>query len=590
MTERPRFRILLIGDRRLDYRVREDRLAAVPSGYEVVLRRFDGARAPSLREAVVGLEDREPDWVVVEHAEWCGLPVGIEDAAGLTVAIVSDWQRAVPYLSALADAVDVVLLDVAGCRWARAEGIDNAIEFNHEAMCAEPPAQRPRDIDVLHVGHDSPMHCRKWRILSRLSDLPDAYDVQLLCRGSLGRAGVSHEEYMALHARARVVVNHDYRREMNGRCVEAALAGAVLLVERRNLEIERHFTEGAEYLAYSPADVVARVAHVLAHPAEERAIAAAGQRVAASLANPAPLLRLLQLIEERRLGQRAGTRRIARLPRGEAVQRLARIQLGTAASRPRALKVLEALVPHLEAPPWEVAWVEGVIHAAKGLHADLATFRREQLARAAEHYRQAFAAAPGPPQAVLAYNLADISWTLEESAARGQLHAALQALQASPPAGFFWPGCHALFDPRENEYLWLLAGCFERGTPARAAGPWLGRYLRSLVQLRLADLDERAGDLGGCRERLTAAMREGPRRARPLARLALLEAQLGDRSRARRLARLATRVEPTDPVGFHAWAAVAEDRSELTGSLARLARVFPHLAPLRSVLSAGGTA
>lgn len=588
MRSDDRKHILLVGDHRTEYRLRPDRAHRVPARYEVTIHRFGYRRPPSLAE--VPTQATAPDWTVLEHVEWSGLPVGVEDAPGLTVAVVSDWQRTVSYLPQLAATVDLLLLDTAGCAWARAAGVDNAHAFNLEGRCAEEPAARERDIDVLHAGHDSPFHCRKWRLLARLADLPARYTVRLLTREALGRdpAGLSIDAYMEWLARARVVVNHAYRGELNGRCVEAGLAGAVLMCEAGNLEVERAFEDGVSYRSYTPATLVSRVRALLDDPERAAAIAEAGRDAARALANPAPFLRLVERIEGSGLERLAGTRRIQALPRAEAVRTLARVHLGSIATRPASLKVLEALVPHLESP-LEASWVSALVEVAKAYQSGDDAFRRARLQAALEHQDAALAHAPSDP--VLLYNRADALAALGDAGARAALEVALAAT-AQAPARFFWPGCQLLVDQREQEALWLIDRLFTRGSPQRAADPrWLARYLAAALERRLAALDQQAGDLEGCRGRLTRAIRTGPRRPAHLVWLATVCGELGRVDEALRWAELAARVHPTDPAGYRCWARVAgsagraDARRALAATLERQARLFPHLERVRDELA-----
>src|SRR5205823_5848206 len=95
--------------------------------------------------------------------------------------------------------------------------------------------------------------------LARLARLSDRHRVLLA-------GGVYGDAYPALLNRARIVWNRSIRGELNMRAYEAPACGALLLMERENLEVRDLFADGVSCALYDGADLELQIERYLRQP------------------------------------------------------------------------------------------------------------------------------------------------------------------------------------------------------------------------------------------------------------------------------------------------------------------------------------
>ena len=135
-----------------------------------------------------------------------------------------------------------------------------------------------RDVDVCFLGSRK-HYPDRIRVLDRVRTL----GVRLLEGGGQRESYVAVDEYAALMARSKIVINFSReiggseRDQNKGRVFEAMLCGAMVL-EQRNAETAHWFTEGVDLACFgSEEEAVERILWYLAHPQELAAMAASGR-------------------------------------------------------------------------------------------------------------------------------------------------------------------------------------------------------------------------------------------------------------------------------------------------------------------------
>ncbi|MBM4063767.1 MAG: glycosyltransferase family 1 protein, partial [Planctomycetes bacterium] len=200
--------------------------------------------------------------------EHCPVPV---------VGVVSDYNLSLPYLAGLWPFFDVLLCDRAGVDLFSALSFAEVRYWNQYAH-KRPfhrlwPDAGPRDLDVGFAGNLNPAVQREragW--LDRVRALAGrgvAVDV---------RSGLCGEAYGRFLNRCRIGWNRSIRGETNLRAFEVPACGALLLMERENLEVADFFVPGEECVLYGDDDFEDVALSLLGDPARSSRIAAAGHR------------------------------------------------------------------------------------------------------------------------------------------------------------------------------------------------------------------------------------------------------------------------------------------------------------------------
>jgi tetratricopeptide (TPR) repeat protein len=246
-------------------------------------------------------QDWRPDLFLCMCPEMYPPPLAIEDCPIRTAAMISDWNLYQPQLEHNLARFDGVLSDRLGSQTLAVWGARP--QYWGPVYAHRPLIHRDlglaRDLDIVFLGNlNHAIHRRRGQMLERVAALAGRYRV--LISGEH-----APEDYAAVMNRARIVVNHTLRGEMNLRCFEAPACGALLLVEAENLEVAEWLRPDAEVVLYTLENIEARLVHFLEHEDERARIAAAGQARIATLAPECRMDDLLNWIAAQPVAPRA---------------------------------------------------------------------------------------------------------------------------------------------------------------------------------------------------------------------------------------------------------------------------------------------
>ena len=218
-----------------------------------------------------------PDVLMIWWPEQEPLPAGLEHCPIPIVGVVSDYNLSLPSLAGLWPFFDVLLCDRAG------QELFSRLSFADVRYWCQYAHKRPfhrvlpdvaaRDLDVGFAGNLNPVVQRErapW--LDRVRNLANAgiaVDV---------RTGIRGHEYGRFLNRCRIGWNRSIRGEMNLRAFEVPACGALLMMERENLEVRDFFVPDEECVLYGNDDFEPLVRELLADRARCERIAAAGHR------------------------------------------------------------------------------------------------------------------------------------------------------------------------------------------------------------------------------------------------------------------------------------------------------------------------
>lgn len=293
--------------------------------------------------------DFAPDLLLVWWPDQEPLPAGLEHCPVPVVGVVSDYNLTLPYVAGLWPFFDVLLCDRAGQDLFTRLSFANVAywcQYAHKRPFHRPwPDAGPRDVDVGFAGNLNPTVQRErapW--LQRVRALTD--------RGVRAevRSGIVGADYGRFLSRCRIGWNRSIRGEMNLRAFEVPACGALLLMERENLEVADFLVPGEECVLYGDDDFEAVVAGLLGDRARCDRIAAAGHRRVQEHRLGNRLHELAGLVARRRAprpastaGERVLARAIAMLPTwadGKTIATAALAAHDLAPDDPRTLNLL----------------------------------------------------------------------------------------------------------------------------------------------------------------------------------------------------------------------------------------------------------
>lgn len=221
--------------------------------------------------------DFEPDLLLIWWPDQEPLPAGLENCPVAVVGVISDYNLSLPYLAGLWPFFDTVLCDRGG------QDLFTRLSFADVRYWCQYAHKRPfhylrddvttREIDIGFAGNLNPTVQREragW--LDRLQALHDDQTIVGLL------SGVHGESYGHFLNHCKLGWNRSVRGEMNLRAFEVPACGALLLMERDNLEVREFFVPGEECVLYGDDDFEAIVADLLADDARRERIARAGHR------------------------------------------------------------------------------------------------------------------------------------------------------------------------------------------------------------------------------------------------------------------------------------------------------------------------
>lgn len=101
-----------------------------------------------------------------------------------------------------------------------------------------------RQYDICFIGSLSHLHVpERVNLVQALLELSSQYRIKCT-------QGIFGDDYLALLSNSKIVMNLTQRSEMNLRAYEAAICGAVLFIEKDNLEISSYLTPAKECVLY----------------------------------------------------------------------------------------------------------------------------------------------------------------------------------------------------------------------------------------------------------------------------------------------------------------------------------------------------
>ncbi len=233
-----------------------------------------------------------PDVLMIWWPEQEPLPAGLEHCPIPIVGVVSDYNLSLPYLVGLWPFFDTLLCDRRG------QDLFRRLSFASVRYWCQYAHKRPfhrvvpeagaRDIDVGFAGNLNPVVQRErapW--LDRVRGLAKS-GTRVCVQG-----GVHGHDYARFLNRCRIGWNRAIRGEMNLRAFEVPACGALLLMERENLEVRDFFVPDEECVLHGDDDFEEVVRSLLADRTRCERVAAAGHR----------------RVQEHRLGNRLGVLR-----------------------------------------------------------------------------------------------------------------------------------------------------------------------------------------------------------------------------------------------------------------------------------------
>ncbi len=217
-----------------------------------------------------------PDLILIWWPDQDPLPEGLERSAVPVVAVVSDYNLTLPYTAQLWPFFDVVLVDRSGVDVLQGLGFADVrpfVQFSFKRRDHRIHERTPRTIDVGFAGNLNPVVQRErapWLArVARLRDRGIGVDI---------RSGVFGDAYGRFLSSVRIGFNRSIRGEMNLRAFEVPACGALLMIERENLEVRDFLTPGEECVLYGDDDFESIVQSLLDDPGTIERIAAAGHR------------------------------------------------------------------------------------------------------------------------------------------------------------------------------------------------------------------------------------------------------------------------------------------------------------------------
>ncbi|MES2697140.1 MAG: glycosyltransferase [Verrucomicrobiota bacterium] len=228
--------------------------------------------------------DQQPDAVVcLVDASWRNQPRNVGVFAGPKALLIADTHHLQSPLIAMfqyvaAETFDriVFLYDRHHADFFRSVGLENVfwfpgLTFPHDDATVRAARRARRQPHVAFVGQVGKHHPRRAHLIEAMK----------LCRVPLDVKALSQKDSLAHYGGALLGFNASLNADLNLRVFEILSSGAALLTDRLAPQsgLAQLWTEGRELLTYSCADdLVERIEHALAHPAETAAIGAAGAR------------------------------------------------------------------------------------------------------------------------------------------------------------------------------------------------------------------------------------------------------------------------------------------------------------------------
>ena len=296
---------------------------------------FDPSRQ-TLEELYAKLPPGErPDAILIWWPDQEPLPEGLDKAPCPVVGIVSDYNLSLPAIAGLWPYFDLLLVDKSGVdvfRRLSFAAVEPFCQFTFKQPFHKLYDGIDRDLDVGFAGNlNKVVQGERALWLSRL--------LQLRTRGLSVevRTGIVGPEYGRFLNRARIGWNRSIRGEMNLRAFEVPACGAMLMLERENLEVRDHFAQDHEVILYGDDDLEDLVMRYSLDDAARERVARAGAARVREYTMGRRLEQIAELVEAR-LGSRP------RATDFELALGRATAMLGTWATPAAALQAIERAI------------------------------------------------------------------------------------------------------------------------------------------------------------------------------------------------------------------------------------------------------
>ena len=225
----------------------------------------------------------EPEMLIWSSLALLGLPLGLEECPYPTLAIVHDWHLNLQACLENAWRFDFVVGDRAFVRLLRSQGYTRCAEilnysFQPGNHLLWPGVERCWDISF--VGDTSyTHHPQRNQDLQRILKLAQKYRV------FIGQHYYA-QDYTRILNQSKIVVNRSVRGELNMRSFEAAACGALVFIERTNLEVDQLFRPGESCVLYDDNDLESQLAYYLEHEDARQRLAHKGMQLVHRLHTP----------------------------------------------------------------------------------------------------------------------------------------------------------------------------------------------------------------------------------------------------------------------------------------------------------------
>ncbi len=251
-----------------------DRMWVGPEFYPYDIE-FDPSRG-SLRELLSLMPGGwSPDVLRISYPEHEPVPSGIEDSPFPVIGVVSDWNLHFDQLWGMAPLFDAVLCDRMGTNIFTNAGFPSCHywpQYTFRSNWHHPREGVERDIDVSFLGNLNPdVQGERIPWLKRIYALNEKISVFI-------RTGIQGDDYGKILARSKIGFNRSIRREMNLRAFEVCASGALLFMEKENLEVREYLAPGKEVVLYGPDDLEDLIFYFLRHEEERERMAEAGRK------------------------------------------------------------------------------------------------------------------------------------------------------------------------------------------------------------------------------------------------------------------------------------------------------------------------
>lgn len=225
-----------------------------------------------------------PEYILWPAWEECPVPL---------LTVVGDWHFNFSALSDCLRGCDYIFADRLGTQRLKELGVEH-VEWwpsyghisNECKRLDDPPLY-----DVTFIGRlKFSSHRKRSRYLAKLTQLASRYRVRIV-RDLFG------PEYFEALARSRIVVNDGVRGEMNMRAYEATACGALLFMEKDNLEISEFLRDGIDCVLFDEDNLVSLLSDYLENETLRRSVANSGWRCIQEHSAERHLTNLLDRIE-----------------------------------------------------------------------------------------------------------------------------------------------------------------------------------------------------------------------------------------------------------------------------------------------------